>query len=106
MKRAVWKWEIPLRTVFTLDLPRGAELLTVQTQYAGGPGETPALWALVDPDAPTETRCFQLVGTGHRELGEERRYVGTFQLTGGSLVCHVFETLSVDLSTLPSLRRD
>lgn len=84
-----------MEVAFEFAMPKGAELLTVQTQYAGGPGETPALWALVDPDAPRETRRFQLVGTGHREVEEDLTYVGTFQLTGGSFVGHVFEARDV-----------
>lgn len=89
-KRAVWKWDLPIEAEFEFAMPKGADLLTVQTQYVGGPGKSPCLWALVDPDAPRETRRFQLVGTGHREVGE-LVYVGTFQLTGGSFVGHVFE---------------
>jgi hypothetical protein len=89
-QRAVWKWPIPMEVDFEIVMPKGAELLTVQTQYAGDPGESPGLWALVDPDAPRETRRFQMVGTGHREVGD-LTYVGTFQVTGGSFVGHVFE---------------
>lgn len=91
MSRAVWKWPLPMEVRFALDMPVGAQILTVQTQHAGGPGEQPTMWALVDPDATTERRHFQLLGTGHREMRDEPTYVGTFQLTGGTFVGHVFE---------------
>jgi pyrimidine operon attenuation protein/uracil phosphoribosyltransferase len=89
--RAVWKFSLPLEVTFELAMPVGAEILTVDTQYAGGRGEQACLWALVDPDAPTEIRHFQMLGTGHREAVGQVAYVGTYMLTGGSFVAHVFE---------------
>jgi hypothetical protein len=86
----VWKWRIPYEVDFALDMPEGAEILTVQTQYQGTSDEQGALWALVDPTATPQKRLFRLVGTGVRG-DRPGPYVGTFQLTGGSLVLHVFE---------------
>jgi hypothetical protein len=91
--RVVWKYVIDLAAVkageVSFDMPAGAKLLTVQGQTQSGLG---ALWALVDPTAPKETRRFRVVPTGGppEELTAER-YVGTFQL--GWTVWHVFEAL-------------
>ena len=82
-------WKCPLDRIggiISLDIPRGAKLLTVQLQ-----GGIPTLWALVEKNAPYEdTRQIILLGTGHdidHELGE---YLGTIQTEIG-LVWHVFE---------------
>lgn len=101
MASAIWKWVLPYEPDFALDLPAGARVLTVQTQFAGR-HEQPVLWAVVDPDAPVAPRRFQLLGTGARELAPGARYVGTLQLTGGTLVLHIFEVTPGE--DKPSLR--
>ncbi len=84
----VFKYTIPVEDYFSLDLPKGAKILTVQEQH----GEA-QVWALVNPDNPTETRNFRLAGTGHpiEENPDTLDYIGTFQLAGGSFIGHVFE---------------
>ncbi len=84
----VFKYTIPMEDYFSLDLPEGAKILTVQEQHGGA-----QIWALVNPDNPTETRNFRLAGTGHpiKESPDTLNYVGTFQLAGGSFIGHVFE---------------
>jgi hypothetical protein len=89
--RQVWKFPVPmggLEDVFTIDVPHGAEPLTVQLQ-----GGDPQLWALVDPSQPRETRTFRIAGTGHSitERIAGAGYIGTFQVLNGRLVFHVFE---------------
>jgi len=96
IESAVWKWLLPLEVEFTFDMPVGAEILTVQTQFARGPAELGVLWARVDPNAPTEPRRFQMVGTGPLELPANASYLGTYQLGGGSFVAHIFEILPGD----------
>lgn len=87
--RTVWKYEIPGTDRFTLELPKGARLLSIQPQ-----GNQVCLWALVDPAQPKEARLFRLAGTGHpiEEL-DRLTFVATFQIHGGALVFHVFEYL-------------
>jgi hypothetical protein len=84
--RTIYKYELTPNGIVA-DMPRGAEVLTVQVQHG-----KPCIWAMVDPDAPTHTRHFRVIGTGHRFEADVLRsmYVGTFQLEGGSLVFHVF----------------
>jgi len=75
-----------------LEIPKGAEILCADTQE-----NTLCLWALVDPEAETEIRTFQIFGTGHPidcDMGIERNYIGTAQKMGGSLIWHVFERLN------------
>jgi len=73
---------------FSLKLPKGAKILTVQVQR-----DKPQLWALVNPKSPAETRNFRLVGTGHliKESEENLNYIGTFQLFNGDFIGHLFE---------------
>ena len=85
---SVFKYTIPVEDCFSLDLPKGAKILTVQEQH----GE-PQLWALVNKNKPNEKRNFRLAGTGHpiKESPETMDYIGTFQLAGGGFIGHVFE---------------
>lgn len=86
----VYKYAIPIDDHFTINLPQGAQLLSVQAQH-----DTPCIWALVDPSAPIEARSFRLAGTGHpihdNELEGTFKHVGSFQMRGGTLVFHLFE---------------
>lgn len=85
----IYKWAIPIEDHFTLELPKNARILTIQTQR-----DTPQLWAMVDSETEKETRHFRLSGTGH-PLGNDYlriiNYIGTFQIENGALVFHLFE---------------
>lgn len=82
--KTVWKYALE-STNQTIDMPAGAKILTVQSQY-----ESPVIWALVEPEMPTESRKFVVYGTGH-PAPEAGQYLGTFQIEKGRLVFHVFE---------------
>jgi hypothetical protein len=82
----IWKFEVSITDEFTLDLPYGAVILTVQTQR-----DTPCVWVAVDPEAPFVTRTFRIFGTGHSFDPDYLRYIGTFQTFDGILVWHLFE---------------
>jgi len=90
MARAVWKYPIPKQREFVVSMPTGAQGLCVQVQL-----DSPCLWALVDTGAPLEERRFLLAGTGEDILVAPGllRYIGTFQLRGGTLMFHLFEQL-------------
>ena len=93
MNKTIWKFELKTTDTQKLEMPVGAEILTVQAQ-----NERPCLWALVDPTEKKETRLFDIFGTGHPihcDMSIGRRYIGTYQLNGGSLVFHVFENTGV-----------
>jgi len=91
--RTIWKYAVPILDRFTLALPQGAEYLSVQVQTDVYGNALAMLWALVDSDRPKERVQFAVVGTGGPapNPGEgELRYIGTFQLSGGTLVFHLF----------------
>lgn len=82
--RTVWKFTLAVDSV--LDMPEGAEVLTVREQ-----GDAVCLWALVDPSKPFEARRFVMVGTGHELPQDDATFVGMAHLDKGLLVVHVFE---------------
>ena len=82
----IFKYPLPIKDDAEIQIPRGAQILTVQTQK----GE-PYIWALVETDAELTTRRLCVRGTGHTFKGNEGRYIGRFQLENGTLVFHVFE---------------
>lgn len=86
---SVWKYPIEIIDFPVVELPRGAKVLTVQSQ-----GEQACLWVLVDPhESVMESRLFRLVGTGHliKRSVQELMYLGTFRVRDGDLVFHLFE---------------
>jgi len=87
MATEIWKWS--LKPGKPVEMPRGAQILSAQAQH----GEL-CIWAAVDPSQPTETRHFNVVGTGCPFNMEHQRYIGTAQLEGGFLVLHVFEAVT------------
>lgn len=86
-------WKYTLQPGFTkLSIPTGGRVLSVQAQH----GE-PRIWVLVDPEAPPEAREFMVYGTGHNVPDKTEKlkgFVGTIQMAEGTLVFHVFETIS------------
>jgi len=94
MKRTVHKYALAmphdLGAPAQVELPVGAEVLTVATQH-----NEPRLWALVDPEeVRTEWRKILVLGTGWDALDVAGWcYVSTFQIDGGRLVFHVFQKL-------------
>ena len=96
MKKEIWKFNTLLGELkyFTIKMPAGAELLTVQVDQKDN---TPCIWALLDPQAKEEERYFELYGTGHEiyyDMGIERKYIGTYQYDNGNFVGHIFERLN------------
>ena len=85
----IWKFPVALEDKFSISIPSGAQILTLQLQRG-----RPQMWVLVNPEAPPEQRTFHIVGTGHRYSARTLslwRYRGTFQMQDGAFVWHVFE---------------
>lgn len=85
--RTIWKFDLLVQDQTNVEMPDGAEVLSVQ------PTSTPAvlqLWATVDPDAPKVRRRFEVRGTGH-PLGAVGPHIATVQ--AGMLVWHIFEAV-------------
>ena len=78
--KTIWKYQIGMAS--TLEVPKDAKLLAVQTQ-----NEEPCLWFEVDPNNEKEPRKFHVIGTGHEVRGN--KYLGTFQ--SPPFVWHVYE---------------
>ena len=95
--KTIWKFstvEHGFSDKFGLFMPKGAEILTVQTD---GKNNHPTIWALVDPEQEKEERFFELLGTGHEihgDMGVERKYIGTYQYQNGDFVGHIFERIN------------
>lgn len=81
--KTVWKYVLQSDSQI-IHMPSGAKILSVQFQY-----KAPVVWALVDPEMPTEPRKFVAYGTG-QPVSEAGQYLGTFQIVNG-IVFHVFE---------------
>tara|TARA_Y100000310_G_scaffold151248_1_gene150820 strand:- start:944 stop:1216 length:273 start_codon:yes stop_codon:yes gene_type:complete len=84
--RTIWKYEIPVHPTIHLEMPVGAEPLSVGNQN----GDI-CIWALVFDDRIKETRKFGVAGTGHPLQWEmtAKSFIGTVQI--GQFVWHVFE---------------
>ena len=90
----IWKFNLKITDRQTVEMPFGAEILSVQQQGSAGL----QLWAIVDPDGAKEHRVIEIVGTGTpmADVDEEdlaRFHIATVQVRGGALVWHVFELL-------------
>ena len=87
----IWKFPVALEDRFSVSIPKGARILTLQLQRG-----RPQMWVLVNPEVSPEQRTFRIVGTGHRYSANvlgSWRYLGTFQMQDGAFVWHVFEEL-------------
>ena len=86
----IWKFTLEAADRQVAYMPRGARILSVGEQR----GDI-NVWAIVDPEVPTEARTFLVLGTGHPAAGASgATFLGTVQLLGGSLVFHVFEEVA------------
>ncbi len=85
--KKIFKYPIELAAIQTVELPKGAEILSVQFQR-----EDLCLWAKVTEEAPRQNRTIVIYGTGHaiaEDAGD--KFIATVQQHGGNFVWHVFE---------------
>jgi len=86
--KTIWKFPLDLCDQQQIPMPKGAQILTLQTQNG-----VPCIWVMVEDDAvEAEMRTFEIFGTGTeitKEKGFGRCYIGTFQRQ--QFVWHVFE---------------
>jgi hypothetical protein len=86
MTKVIYKYPLTGVTT-TIDLPKGAKVLSFQVQRGNA-----CIWVLLDiGPVELETRTFRFWGTGHPMEDVPMKYIGTFQLDEGSLVFHLFE---------------
>lgn len=84
--QTVFKYSLSSHKISEVQLPAGAKVLRIDLQN----GST-FIWALVDTDAPTEIRTFEIYGTGHQIPDGNRTFINTFFVHDGEFVFHAFE---------------
>jgi hypothetical protein len=88
--RTIWKYDIPLDDVFSIEMPKESKILTIATQRG-----QPRIWVEV-PAYPTQQedtirRLFYLLGTGIVALDlTNLEYIGSFLILNDSLVFHLY----------------
>ena len=93
MKSTIWKYVLKVTDVQDIEIPHGSILLSVQTQNGD-----PCLWVLVyDTEAEKEVIRLRTIGTGHNITADDfnpKDFLGTYQLSNGAFVGHVFQVTS------------
>lgn len=82
--KTIWKYHMLYRDSFSIEMPKGAQFLSVQLQ-----GDQPWAWALVNDEVEREARQFRMLETGHQVPDSGWDYVGTFK-SPGWFVWHLF----------------
>ena len=86
--KSIWQFEFTIQDHVTIQMPRGASILSVQMQR-----RTPCIWAEVDTSADVTDFRFRIFGTDHpipEEVATHLDYIGTFQMHSGDLVFHLY----------------
>ncbi len=97
--KTIYKYAVPLKDTFTINLPKGYTILSVGVQNVVSfdrRSQSPYIWVLIDTENVKNSKPvnFRLAGTGHPiEEYSFLRFIGTFQLQDGALVFHLFEIL-------------
>ncbi len=87
--KSIRKYQLQPRMKQKIEMPEGAQILTVQTQVT-----SVCLWAMVNTKAPKEKRTIHIVSTDKNVdhiHDKGMTYIGTAQIELGNIVCHVFE---------------
>lgn len=86
--KVIWKYRVAWEqtSLPVLEIPEGARLLHVGEQA----GEV-FLWALVDPQMPSERRYLVAAVTGGQPAHNLGEHLGTVLLHDGAFVLHLFE---------------
>ena len=69
--RTVYKYKIPIKDTFNIDLPMGYDVLSVGVQE-----DQAVIWVLVDMRAFNVSVGFRLLGTGHSGMMSLRSLSG------------------------------
>jgi len=85
----IYKYKLDITDNQILRIPQGGEILSCQMQQ-----DDMNLWVKIDDSAIEVDRHIKIIGTGH-PIDERYRkqlvFIDTVQMSGGSLVWHVFE---------------
>lgn len=89
MTAAIWKFTLQMLETQLVQMPEGAEVLSVHVQL----GEV-QVWALVDTAASPTARRFEMYATGQPiPHGPDGTFVGTVMFQDGQYVFHVYEVV-------------
>lgn len=83
----IWKYTLEITDKQSICMPEVSIMLDVRLQNG-----SPCLWVRVDPSSPYVFKEFITHVTGQDVPHETGNHIGTYQLNGGSLVFHVFES--------------
>jgi hypothetical protein len=86
--KTVYKYRLPLDEAFTIDLPRAAQLLSIQVQDGDA-----VLYALVDTEFESVSVEFRQVLTGQALPDVALNYIGSYRFRLDGLVYHIFEVI-------------
>ena len=86
--KSTWKYILKVKTTQEIEIPLDAKVLHAGEQH----GEI-CIWCEVNPDHFTETRTFQVYGTGHSMPPANRKFINTVLMSGGYYVYHVYELI-------------
>ena len=83
----IYKYPLNITDEQTVLMPKEATILCVQMQHG-----IPCLWAEVDLEQEGDRRTIYTFGMGNPISipAVERDYVGTYQMSNGGLIWHVF----------------
>lgn len=86
--KTIYKQIIKTTDSQTIELPKGSEILSLQTQ-----NNDACIWFLCNPkEQEKEVKVLDIFGTGHPITdGYDGKFIGTYQLYDGKLVFHCFE---------------
>lgn len=95
----IYKYEIPIKDEFVIDLPDHSRILTFQMQ-----NDRPFIWCLVNPYRQIIEQKFKLYGTGQQIFDVNNLdYIGTVQwlehLCGNTFIWHLFADHSISHPT-------
>lgn len=82
----IWKYVIPIKDHFELEMPFNSKILSFQLQKG-----VPMIWCQVNTDLKLIERKFRLCGTEHELENKYWKFIGTIQLREGNMVFHLFE---------------
>lgn len=84
--KVIYKYSISIANHYTIAMPKGAQILTVQVQNGD-----PFIYALVDPNQPKHEQAFMVFDTGQSisdDILNTYAYIGMFRFN--ILVYHLF----------------
>jgi hypothetical protein len=84
MTKVIYKYPFVIADEQKIQLPRDHKILMVEMQ-----GDTPCIWAEIDPKSPIVVYWFYIHGTGHKFDDWGLTHIASFQ--DGPMVWHLYQ---------------